>query len=691
MVKKQKQEKKSLLAEETVESIAAVISFLVALIFTLAWFGKAGKVGQWILVGFTFLLGKAYFLLPLVLILMGAALLFSLKERVLGSSLIGSLLLLVSGLGLSEIAFGRRTGGLVGEFAIKPFVYLFDTLATAIIFGTLVLVSVLIVFNASLRRSWRRHEATLKAKLEIPSIMPVPSVSSPIKEEVVAASEAVSTSTLERSKKEEPKKDISAELLRKLKVDPKKYVLPPLSLLDSTKGKPSAGDVRANANIIQRTLQDFGIPVEIAEVNIGPSVTQYAIKPAQGIKLSRIVGLQNDLALALAAHPLRIEAPIPGKSYVGIEIPNRLIALVGLRSLLEEESYQKGGPLVFALGKDVSGRPLFADLARMPHLLVAGSTGTGKSVSIHSFLMNLLYKNTPLSLRLILIDPKRVELAHYQDIPHLLAPVITESKDTISALRWAVKEMEGRYKTLQQSRKRDIVSYNSSGGDYMPYIVIVVDELADLMASYGREVEASIVRLAQMARAVGIHLVLSTQRPSVEVITGLIKANITSRIAFQVPSQIDSRTILDTAGAEKLLGNGDMLFLAGDVAKPKRLQGAFTSEAEVKRVTEYICNQETEPEYNDAVLTAKADSSHGSGTGEEGDGDELYDEAYNIILETGKASTTYLQRRLKIGYARAARLMDLLEQKGVIGPGDGAKAREVFIRDSDPDNNIHVA
>ncbi|HEY4477435.1 MAG TPA: DNA translocase FtsK 4TM domain-containing protein [Candidatus Paceibacterota bacterium] len=688
MAKKKQRDQEPLLAQETVESIAAVLSFLLALIFTLAWFGKAGKVGVWILVGFTFLLGKAYFLLPLVLVLAGLALLFSLKEKVLGSSFVGAFMLLLSGLGLAEILFGGRTGGLVGEFTAKPFVYFFDTLASSIIFGTLVLVSFLIIFNASLRRTWQRHEALLKEKAGVEPPVAAPS---PVKEEVIAVAEALSSGVSVQQKKEEVKKDLSAELLKKLKMDPKLYALPPLSLLDSDKGKPSAGDIKANANIIQRTLQDFGIPVEIAEVNIGPSITQYAIKPAQGVKLSRIVALQNDLALALAAHPLRIEAPIPGKSFVGIEIPNRLIALVGLRSLLEEDAYQKGGPLVFALGKDVSGKPLFADLARMPHLLIAGSTGTGKSVSVHSFLMNLFFKNTPLSLRLILIDPKRVELAHYQDIPHLLAPVITESKETISALRWAVKEMEERYKTLQQGRKRDVISYNAMGGDYMPYIVIVIDELADLMAAYGREVEASIVRLAQMARAVGIHLVLSTQRPSVEVITGLIKANITSRIAFQVASQIDSRTILDAAGAEKLLGNGDMLFLAGDVSKPRRVQGAFVSEAEVKRVTEYVRDQETELEYNEDVLTAKADPSRNGGAEGDENADEFYDDAYNIVLETGKASTTFLQRRLSIGYARAARLMDMLEERGVVGPGDGAKPREVFIKKDDPNNNIYVA
>ena len=358
--------------------------------------------------------------------------------------------------------------------------------------------------------------------------------------------------------------------------------------------------------------------------------------------------------------------------------------------MIEQEDYQRGGPLVFALGKDVAGKPLFADLALMPHLLIAGSTGTGKSVAVHSILMGLLYKNTPLSLRLLLIDPKRVELAHYQDIPHLLTPVITQPKETISAFRWAVKEMEERYKILQDAQCRDVVSYNSSAGEFMPYIVIVIDELADLMASYGREVEASVVRIAQMARAVGIHLVLSTQRPSSEVITGLIKANITSRIAFQVASQVDSRVVLDMSGAEKLLGNGDMLYLAGDVSKPRRVQGAFVSETEVKKVTDFIRNQENQLEYDEAILKAPAGSLDKNGSNFDEPDDELYDAAYKVIIEAGKASASLLQRRLKVGYARAARLLDILEERGVIGPGDGAKPREILVNTPEHDENIHV-
>ncbi len=686
MVAKKKNTKKGpLLRQETIESIAAILSFLAAFIFVLAYFGSAGKVGVWMLGAFTFLLGKGYFLLPLVLFLAGLALLFSLKEKIIGTSFAGAFLLLLASLAFTDIIFANRTGGFVGEYMAKPFVYLFDKFASGIIFIATMIVAVLVIFNASLRRSfWMKEKEPI---LPAPLSMPIPELGEEEPDKEIAKPIA----SLIEPKKEDPKKDISFEIMKKLKAEAKEYVLPPVALLDSDKGKPSAGDVKANANIIQRTLQDFGIPVEIAEVNIGPSVTQYALKPAQGIKLSRIEALQKDLSLALAAHPLRIEAPIPGKSFVGVEIPNKSISLVGLRNLFEQDDYQRGGPLVFALGKDVAGKPLFADLARMPHLLIAGSTGTGKSVAVHSLLMGLLFKNTPLSLRLLLIDPKRVELAHYQDMPHLLTPVITQSKETIVALRWAVKEMEERYKILQDSRARDIVSYNARGEEFMPYIVIVIDELADLMAAYGREVEASIVRIAQMARAVGIHLVLSTQRPSAEVITGLIKANITSRIAFQVASQIDSRVVLDMSGAEKLLGNGDMLYLAGDVGKPRRVQGAFVSDTEVKKVTDFIRDQETATEYDEAVLKINTGSSGGLASDDDEPDDELYNAAYELVFEAQKASASLFQRRLKVGYARAARLLDILEERGVIGPGVGAKPREILISQSPKDENAHVS
>ncbi len=443
-------------------------------------------------------------------------------------------------------------------------------------------------------------------------------------------------------------------------------------------------------NIIQRTLLNFGISVEMDEVTIGPSVTRYALKPAQGVKLSRIVGLQNDLALALAAHPLRIEAPIPGKSLVGIEIPNKVKSTVGLATLLSDEKFQNSPkPLTVALGRGLSGKSVFGNLAKMPHALIAGTTGSGKSVTIHSVIVSLLYRNGPEDLRLIMVDPKRVELTLYNKIPHLLTPVITDPKKTILALKWAAREMDRRYDILQAESVRDIESYHTtvyakakkdSGVERLPYIVIVIDELADIMQAYPRELESAIVRLAQMSRAVGIHLILSTQRPSVNVITGLIKANVPTRVALQVSSQIDSRTILDQGGAEKLLGAGDMLYASGEMSQPERLQSAFISEEEVKKVVEYLKNAYMDEIPDTIELSGSIDKGNSLFNDSVGgdDDDDLYEDARITVIESGKASTSYLQRKLGVGYARAARLIDMLEERGVVGAGNGAKPRDVL-------------
>ena len=464
------------------------------------------------------------------------------------------------------------------------------------------------------------------------------------------------------------------------------YAAPPLELLDQEKGVPNAGDVKSYSAIIKKTLQNFDIPVEISEVNVGPAVTQYAFKPAEGIKLSRITALQNDLALALAAHPLRIEAPIPKRALVGVEIPNKTRAVVGLRSLLEQRGYQEfQGSLPLALGKDVAGNAVYADLAKMPHLLLAGATGSGKTIGLSQIIISLLYKNPPSRLRFVLVDPKRVELPSYNDLPHLLTPVIFDTQRTLYALKWLIKEMERRFSVFSEARVRDIKGYHAlsvekKDMEEIPYIITIIDELADLMAARGKELEGMIVRLAQMSRAVGIHLVLATQRPSVEVITGLIKANITSRVAFQVASQVDSRTILDVAGAEKLLGQGDMLFMTAEFTKPRRVQGAYISEKEAKRVVEWVSreNKETareEMEGNDLAHSVEDALERGV---EDSDEDPLYEEAKRVVIESGRASASLLQRRLKLGYARAARLIDVLEERGVVGPADGAKPREVY-------------
>jgi S-DNA-T family DNA segregation ATPase FtsK/SpoIIIE len=473
---------------------------------------------------------------------------------------------------------------------------------------------------------------------------------------------------------------------RKVGYEKTNWKIPSLDLLDGLDGKPTSGDIKTNSNIIKRTLADFGIQVEMGEVNVGPTVTQYTLKPAVGIKLNRITSLQNDLALALAARSLRIEAPIPGKSWVGIEVPNQSVAMVRLKNLIDSNSFRnRRSNLSIVLGRDVAGNPVLADLAKMPHLLIAGSTGSGKTVCINTLIVGLLFQNSPNLLKFIMIDPKRVELTSYNDIPHLLTPVITDPDKAINSLKWSISEMEKRYDLLSHLGCRNIESYNAAvktkyrQRKALSYIVIIIDELADLMATHSREMEAAVVRLAQMARAVGIHLVLSTQRPSVEVITGLIKANITARIAFQVASQIDSRTILDMAGAEKLLGSGDMLYLSGDSNKPKRIQGVFISEEEVRKVADFLKSQKGENnEYDEEITEDRKTSLDFSSNKDETD-DELYDDAVEVVKSAGKASASLLQRRLRVGYARAARLLDLMEEREVIGPADGAKPRDVLI------------
>ncbi|MEI7619977.1 MAG: DNA translocase FtsK 4TM domain-containing protein [Candidatus Falkowbacteria bacterium] len=456
----------------------------------------------------------------------------------------------------------------------------------------------------------------------------------------------------------------------------------PLELLSVKTGQALGGDIEKNAVVIQHTLENFGIPVEMSETSVGPTVTQYTFKPAEGIKLSRVTTLSNDLSLALAAHPIRIEAPIPGKALVGIEVPNKTKAIVGLREILEDKSFKtRNNNLMIALGKDVAGANWLYDVTKTPHLLVAGATNSGKSVCLNAIIVSLLYQNSPDSLRFIMVDPKRVELPAYNGIPHLLTPVITEVSKTINALKWCMNEMDRRYDLLNLSGKKNIQSHNEVAAEKMPYIIFVIDELADLMVTAAKDIEGSIIRLTQMSRAVGIHLILATQRPSVDVITGLIKANIPARIAFSVASAIDSKTILDCSGAEKLLGKGDMLFSAAEMSKPKRLQGAYLSDDEITRITDYIKTNYGEAEYTEGITERqKVGGLAGVGLdGNHGDEDELMQEAKEIIINMGRASTSLLQRRLRVGYGRAASILDALEEAGVIGPSNGSKPREVMV------------
>jgi len=459
---------------------------------------------------------------------------------------------------------------------------------------------------------------------------------------------------------------------------------PPISLLKQVDDRPQVGNIQKRMELIQKTLKDFGIDVTMTDVSVGPTVSQYQLKPADGVKLNQITARQDDLSLALAAESLRVEAPIPGKALVGVEIPNDKKAKVGLRDILEDkkQTFQAlGSKLAIALGRDSSGHPAVADLAKMPHVLIAGATGSGKSVCINTTILSLLMNNSPDELRMILVDPKRVELSLYNGLPHLLTPVITESKDTVKALNWAVREMERRYKVLQSTGKRNIVQYNQAPDmveGAMPYIVIIIDELADLMMVAAREVESKIVRIAQMARAVGIHLVVATQRPSVDVITGLIKANIPTRIAFSVTSQVDSRTIIDGQGAEKLLGLGDMLYLSTELGKPRRVQGVFCTEEEISSIVAFIRQQAPDDRYDHSVLEEPTESRFVSAGGLDDAEEALLREAYELVSRQGKASTSMLQTHMRLGYNKAKRLITAMEERGMIGPERGGKMREVY-------------
>lgn len=459
----------------------------------------------------------------------------------------------------------------------------------------------------------------------------------------------------------------------------KTYRLPPVSML-----KPGpqhivglSDEVRENARILQETLQSFNIDAKILNASQGPSITRYELEPAAGVKVSKIVHLADDLALKLAATDIRIEAPIPGKAAVGIEVPNKKLTGVNLRDVIDTDTFRKAaGGVPVCLGKDIAGNPIVADLTKMPHLLVAGSTGSGKSVCINTFIASILFKQRPEDVKLILIDPKVVELSNYNGIPHLLTPVVTDPKKAASVLRWAVREMDDRYKRFAITHTRDISRYNElHPEDTMPFIVIIIDELADLMMMASDDVEKSIIRLGQKARACGMHLVLATQRPSVDVLTGLIKANVPSRIAFAVSSQVDSRTILDMAGAEKLIGKGDMLFYPLGASKPLRVQGAFISDSEIDEMVEFIKAQGG-PNYDEAVQKAQSENPEDSVDFFE---DDLMRQAIDMVLETGQASTSMLQRRFRVGYTRAARMIDMMEAMHIVGPNNGSKPREILM------------
>lgn len=698
------------LSPQARQAIGAVVTAIVGVFFLFALLEYAGPVGEWTDLILKTLFGTGAWLAPAAC----AVYIFVLLnprdgEEVSVSKVSGTILLFVSLLAALEL-YKDSLGGWTGWLLAAPLSYSFGTPVAGVLIGGLVLISLFLLFNTGLKFSLGKKRESEEAEDEDLSHL-VPAAMS-------KNAEADEDEEAEDEPAEKPRGALGvvAKKVAEVAIKPTPseivikhyngtFIPPSLSLLSKESGKAQIGDVKANANMIKRTLKEFGIDVELDAVESGPTITRYAIKPAQGVRISRIVSLQQELQLALRANSIRIE-PIPGKSLVGVEVPNQTRAVVRLSSMLATPEYTDSPhPLIAALGKDVTGNVHFTNVARMPHGLIAGTTGSGKSVAIHNLIISLLYRNSPEQLRFILVDPKRVELTLYNKIPHLLTPVITDAKKAIRALSWAVKEMERRYDILESEQVQNIASYHkniykpaketwekngSKEEDRMnvpealPYIVIVLDELNDLMQAYPRELEACIVRLAQMSRAVGIHLILATQRPSVNVITGTIKANVPTRIALAVASQIDSRTIIDTQGAEKLLGQGDMLYLSSDSPRALRLQSAFISEEEIKKVVEYLRKQDADQldtlNFDEASQDSGADSFMRSITGSSnGDvDDDLYEDARVAVIEAGRASTSYLQRKLRVGYSRAARLMDLLEEKGIIGPQDGSKPREVI-------------
>lgn len=742
---------------EAKRNVTAVFLFALAIIFVLGFFDKAGLLGKYLNKGTGFVFGWGKWLSPLVMITIGVILLFRKSALFYISKILGIFVAFLSFLGFFHIYLDERNllqvakdgegGGYLGYLISATLLKLTGTLAGSVILFAFFLIGIIVAFNFSIVTFFQKlgkfrkpkkefvgadaAEELLqreiiaeepKAKEEKPAeevvdekgnIRSLEFVEGPDKENEKGAMPEKSRSFLGRRKKDS---EFSNKLIGQ------HWTLPPLDLVESTTDKAVGGDVERNAQIIIKTLGHFGIEVELGDIQTGPTVTQFSFRPAVGVKLSRITALNNDLALALAKHPIRIEAPIPGKSLIGIEVPNASPAVVRLRDMLTSKNFlERKTNLNLSLGVDVGGVHMFGNLEKMPHLMVAGSTGSGKSVCINAILMSLFYQNSPDDLKLILVDPKRVELSLYNKIPYLLTDVIVENKKVIGALKWAISEMERRYRLLQDTGSRDISSFNQkvSGGQKrnftdpetgevkeeelkkLPFIVIIIDELADLMASYGKEVEGAIIRLAQMARAVGIHLIVSTQRPSVEVLTGLIKANISTRVALRVATQIDSRTILDTSGAEKLIGDGDMLYVSSESTKPKRIQGVYVSEAEVKKVVKFILDQASKnrknsvEELGEDIIQKEVNVEFAENSAKEklmsdgkidldsyaasGDDDDMLGEAKNLVMQTGKASVSFLQRRLRLGYSRAARIMDMLEEKGVVGPQDGAKQREVLV------------
>lgn len=683
----------------------AVLLFLIALFLLLGGFGTGGQLPIGLFNGAEAVFGWAAYLTPIILVFWGGYKFTSDDHKVPLQKMTASILaiILISAFLFTSFAdraadgnYANGNGGWVGEVLGGAVLAALDRVPASILFFIFALMTVFWLLSISPKVLAKPFEALknresadtdigkLKAKATESGFKLNEGVPVEHHNETEAKAPARLSTMRNTAVKLSAKENHEALTTAS---DPD-WQFPSISLLNQKQDKADAGDVNGNAEIIRSTFHNFNINVEMEGANVGPRVTQYTLKPPTGVKLTKITALENNLALDLAAHAIRMEAPIPGKRAVGIEVPNIKAATVRVSSLLQSPEFAAiNSPLGFVIGKDIAGNPIVADLAKMPHMLVAGQTGSGKSVMINTFLTSLLYRNTPADLKLILVDPKQVEMAPYNNLPHLLTPVINEPEKCISALKWAVAEMERRLRTMAEVGKRNIAEYNNlKTEEGMPYIVIVIDELADLMMMAARDVEALIVRLAQKARAAGIHLVLATQRPSVDVITGLIKANVPARIAFTVASQVDSRTIIDQMGAEKLLGRGDMLLLTSDMPKPKRVQAALIEDEETAKVTGFIREQRP-PDYDDEVVSQPVQLNGKGGivadTSNHNADDDMWEDAVRMVIETRRASTSLLQRKLSIGYGRAARIIDMMEEQGIVGQAAGSRSREVLVSSMD--------
>ncbi|MBI2010060.1 MAG: DNA translocase FtsK [Candidatus Chisholmbacteria bacterium] len=684
------------LKTDTIHSLTAI--GLVSLgVFVILSFSRQGVIFARLSDLITFNFGWSAIFIPYLLIVAGL-MLTKLKWKITRpNTFLGSLVSFVGLVGLTKAGnLGQKFWLELADLITTPgaAIILAGIFFVGYVIATETTLDEMLLFGASIVASLQRFASSLMRHPKPLTLTQTGSIT------IKGMTEEVDKRTLEnvkaRGETPSPQKSpgkttepLADQIVSNAPAAPRVWKYPPIAMLqDSVSGKADRGDLKESATIIEGTLDSFGIKAQVVEVNLGPAVTQYALKIALGTKLSKVTALQNDLALALAAPTgqIRIEAPIPGRNLVGIETPNRSAEFVALKKMLESDAMKNNkSKLALSLGLNVSGEPLVVDLARMPHMLIAGATGSGKSVCVNAFIASMLFRASPEEVKFILVDPKRVELTQYNGIPHLLTPVIVEPEKVISALKWALAEMDRRYKLFAEVGVRNIEGYNElSGFQAMPFIVIIIDELADIMFFAPSEVEDAITRLAQMARATGIHLIISTQRPSVDVITGLIKANIPCRIAFNVTSMVDSRVIIDTPGAEKLLGRGDMLYIPPDVAKPSRIQGTFVSEPEIRELINFLRDTGVQPQYTEEVTTQYTAKRQGRGTqGEDGERDEFFEPAVRVVCEYDRASASLLQRRLSIGYARAARVLDQLEAAGVVSPPEGSKPRDVLIRNAE--------